>query len=548
MSEIIVTSAYPELTAMVTEVAAELKIEVLILETVLEDAMEQVGKLLVKEQPLVLVSRGATAEMLRGTFSLPVVPLTPSEMDVLQAITKAKERSRNIGFLSYPNASNTEFLEKVLDILQVDIRYYPYHNMTELTAQMEKAHYDGCEVVIGGGLRGVRMAMAYGMEGFLIYSSRTTVTGALERARELVSIQTQKKEELDRQRRASLAKGLVAHFSFRDLVGPALKETIAKAERFSAVDATVLLLGESGTGKELFAQSIHTSSPRSHAPFVALNCAALPEQLLESELFGYEEGSFTGAKKGGRIGLFELADGGTIFLDEIGKMSSNLQAGLLRVLQTKEIRRVGGDRITPVNVRVIAASNEDLLAEVEKGTFRRDLYYRLNVLNLYLPPLRLRRQDIPFLVDHILERLEHILAYRPSINPEFMTLLQSYDWPGNVRELENILERYAVLAGGRKSSRYEDFLASFPELRPGREGASRKEDSRNPEEDKGGQSEGGDVYAESEPLLAVHPGTLEEMELQLVLALLQRYHGNKSRLAELLGISRTTLWKKLNLS
>ncbi|KLU60706.1 propionate catabolism operon regulatory protein [Peptococcaceae bacterium CEB3] len=547
MSEIVVTSAYPELTALVMELAAELKMEVCMIETVLEDAIEEVKKLLVKEQPLVLVSRGATAEMLRKTISLPVVLLSPSEMDVLQAIAKAKERSQRIGYLSYPQVTDAEFISKVFDVLHVKINHYPYKNIVELSSQIEKAHYDGCEAIIGGGLRGVRIAKAYGMEGFLIYSSRTTVTGALERARELVAIQTQKKEDMDRQRRSSLAKGLVARFSFRDLVGPALRETVAKAERFSEVDATVLILGESGTGKELFAQSIHASSPRNHGPFVALNCAALPEHLLESELFGYEEGSFTGAKKGGRIGLFELADHGTIFLDEIGKMSSNLQAGLLRVLQTKEIRRLGGDRITPVNVRVIAASNEDLISEVDHGHFRRDLYYRLNVLNLYLPPLRHRRQDIPVLIQHILRRREYSLHDQVAIAPEFMALLQSYEWPGNVRELENILERYVVLVGGKKSLNYKEFLASFPELLSGQGLAVPKEKDLVPEGETEDQTATvGGLNDEGDKAVMVRPGTLEEMELQLMFALLQRCHGNKSQLAELLGISRTTLWKKLN--
>ena len=285
MSEIIVTSAYPELTAMVTEVAEELNIEVVILETVMEDAVEQVKKLLVKEQPLVLVSRGATVEMLRQTVSLPVVPLTPSEMDILQAIARAKERSRQIAFLSYPKTTDAEFLDKVLDVLQVKIRHYPYKNTIELASQIEQAHHDGCEVAVGGGLRGVCMARAYGMEGVLIYSSRTTVVGALERANELVVIQTQKKEEMDRQRRASFAKGLVARYSFRDLVGSSLKETVAKAERFSAVDATVLILGESGTGKELFAQSVHASSPRSHGPFCGLELCSSAGASLGKRTF-----------------------------------------------------------------------------------------------------------------------------------------------------------------------------------------------------------------------------------------------------------------------
>ncbi|MDI6878682.1 MAG: sigma 54-interacting transcriptional regulator [Desulfitobacteriaceae bacterium] len=528
MRKIVVTSAYPELTALVKEIVNEMHGEITVLEVVLEDAVEQVQKLLVKEQPAVLVSRGATAELLRQNFSLPVVPLAPSEIDILEAVAQAKKRSLHIGYLSYPNLTDAEFLRKALDILGVTLKYYPYRNITELSAQMEQAHYDGCEAIVGGGLRGLRLAKAYGMEGFLIYSSRSTVVGALERAQEIVTLQEQKEEEAERLRRASLAKGLVARYFFRDLVGPALRDTIHKAERFSSVHATVLIWGESGTGKELFAQSIHNNSPWSHGPFVALNCATLPEHLLESELFGYEEGAFTGAKRGGRIGLFELADGGTLFLDEIGKMSPSLQAGLLRVLQTKELRRVGGDRMIPVNVRVIAASNEDLQVGVENGSFRSDLYYRLNVLKLYLPPLRERPQDILTIVDSFLIRFKKKLGYQLHMSSEFTSAIQSYHWPGNVRELENVLERYAVLVGEGEPPAYQELLDSFPEFWTG---------------------ESTELF--HEPLissdLSVQPGTLEDMEIQLISILLERCRGNKSLLAEQLGISRTTLWKKLQL-
>lgn len=545
LNKIVVTSAYPELSALVREMAHKLKIDLTVVEAVLEEALEEVRKLNEQNQVEVLVSRGATAELLRSQFSLPIVSVAPNEFDILQALARAKDFSSTIGYFSSPSLTDVEFLLQVQSILEVVIKHYSYSNMTELSAQMEQAYHDGCGVVVGGGHRGIRLARAFGMEGFLIYSSHSTVSGALARAGEIVTLRSQKREEEERQRRISQAKGLIAHYSFRDLVGPALRETILTADRFSKVDATVLIWGESGTGKELFAQSIHTDSPRCHGPFVALNCASLPENLLESELFGYEEGAFTGAKKGGKTGLFELANGGTIFFDEIGKMSLNLQAGLLRVLQTKEVRRVGGGRLISVDVRVIAASNQNLQAEVEKGNFRDDLFYRLNVLNLYLLPLRSRRADIPFLIDSIIGRLEKKLGFRPEISPQFRKLLLAYNWPGNVRELENILERYAVLVGEGEQTLYYELIISFPELQPLEKEALDDlptvgtevlfEEPANIQEKE---------FIKS---ISVRPGTLAEMEGQLISVLLEHYKGNKTMVAATLGISRTTLWKRLSL-
>lgn len=371
MSKILVTSAYPELTHLVKELAQPLKMELHVIEAVLEDAVAEVGHFLESMSAEVIVSRGATAELLRQNFSLPIVTLAPSEFDILQALAKALTISRQIGYLNHPGLNDQGFLSQVHSILGQKIRYYPYCTMNELSLQMEKAHHDGCEVVVGGGHWGLRLANAFGMVGLLIYSSRSTVTSALAQAKELADFKQLKRQEEEHQRKASAAKGLVVHYTFHDLVGSALNDTIAKARRFSQVEATVLIWGESGTGKELFAQSIHAEGPRRNGPFVALNCVAVPESLLESELFGYQEGAFTGAKKGGKSGLFELANGGTLFLDEIGKMSLNLQAGLLRVLQTKEVRRLGGDRVIPVDVRIIAASNEDLQAAVDAGPHMR---------------------------------------------------------------------------------------------------------------------------------------------------------------------------------
>ncbi|MCR4419801.1 MAG: sigma 54-interacting transcriptional regulator [Clostridia bacterium] len=331
-------------------------------------------------------------------------------------------------------------------------------------------------------------------------------------------------------RRELYHKGLVTRFNFRDIIGrsEALKEAVEKAKRYALTDSTVLLYGETGTGKELFAQSIHAHSRRKNGPFVAVNCAALPENLLESELFGYEEGAFTGARKGGKPGLFELAHTGTIFLDEIGEMPSPLQARLLRVLQEKEVMRLGGSRVIPVNVRVIAATNKNLRQAVQDGAFRADLFFRLNILSLKIPSLRERKEDIPLLVEHFIRRYsqEHRLLVR---RPEEILIkrLESYEWPGNVRELENFIERYCVLAAGAEDAD-QVFEELFEEL-------VRKSPSEVPSA----------LSDEEGSRLVIRLGTLEDMEKQILRLAHSRWGVNRTELAERLGISRTTLWKKL---
>ncbi len=247
------------------------------------------------------------------------------------------------------------------------------------------------------------------------------------------------------------AKGLVAKYTFKNILTQNVKmqALVAKAHRYSQVDEAVLLIGETGVGKELFAQSIHNASPRASAPFVAINCAALPENLLESELFGYEEGAFSGARKGGKVGLFELAHKGTLFLDEIGEMSVGLQAKLLRVLQEKEIRRVGGDANIPVDVRIISATNVNIRDKVKQGLFRLDLFYRISLLSIQLPPLREHIDDIPVLFEAFVRRYCEKHDFRmPLILPEAYELLKTYAWLGNTRELRNVAERLGVLRSG----------------------------------------------------------------------------------------------------
>ena len=231
-----------------------------------------------------------------------------------------------------------------------------------------------------------------------------------------------------------------------------MKELLETVIRLSQVDSTVLISGESGTGKELIAETIHNNSPRKDGPFIKINCGAISHHLLETELFGYEDGAFTGAKKGGKAGYFELASGGTLLLDEISELPFNLQANLLRVVQDKELIRVGGERTIPVDVRILAATNRDILDMVEKNEFRQDLYYRLNVVPIEVPPLRERKEEIPLLIANFIKLFNKKYQMNKICSNQVIDVLMEYDWPGNVRELENLVERLVVTVAGNTIS------------------------------------------------------------------------------------------------
>lgn len=315
--------------------------------------------------------------------------------------------------------------------------------------------------------------------------------------------------------------------TFQDIVyqSALLHQVISTARMVAKTDSTVLLRGETGSGKELFAQAIHMESPRYAHPFVPVNCAGLPESLLESELFGYEEGAFTGARRGGKPGLLEAAQGGTIFLDEVGEVSPRLQALLLRTLQEGTIRRVGGTKEIPVDVRFLAATNRDLEEMVMRGEFRQDLYYRLNVIPLLIPPLRERREDIPVLAGHLLARLARRLHRRPPVlSPEALTILLEHPWPGNVRELENVLERAANLAPG------DIILAEHIRLDPAPRSC--------PTHTRTGDTTEGE--SEVRPLKTL----VEEVERRALQRAL-RVYGSSRKAGEALGVSGTTVLNKM---
>lgn len=325
--------------------------------------------------------------------------------------------------------------------------------------------------------------------------------------------------------------GAQATFNFKDIIGghEKLLTAIRTAQKAASSVSNVLIKGESGTGKELFAQAIHNSSPRRRGPFLALNCAALPRDLIASELFGYSQGAFTGANPRGRPGRFEMASGGTLFLDEIGDMPLDQQVSLLRVLQEKKITRLGGNEVIPVDVRIICATNRDLQEAIQKGHFRQDLYYRLDVVLVSVPPLRDRRDDVLILFDYFLKKIGRKLNVDVKfVEPEVRQHLVNYSWPGNVRELENLVEKLINVAeDGRIYTEHlpdeltESYLCNQPEL-PSQMPPSVKSGKRIKE-------------------------VLAERERQVILDLLGEYAGNITQVARDLGVSRNTVYRKMQL-
>ena len=363
----------------------------------------------------------------------------------------------------------------------------------------------------------------------VVMKETPVITGSLLRGSVFSIKKVDEIQELESKiRKQIVLKGLVAKNRFSDIAGKS--EAITQAKEQAAVyaryDSTVLITGETGTGKELFAQSIHNESKRKYHPFVAVNCASLPENLIESELFGYVKGAFTGASKDGRIGLFEMAADGTIFLDEISEIPLSMQAKLLRVLQEKEIIRIGSDKVVRVNARIICSSNKNLLTLVNEGKFKEDLYYRLAVLEVSIPPLRDRREDIPriahTLVRHFNQRHKKGVV---SIDPRVFDELSTMPLRGNVRELGNILERLVITSEGPMID-----LPSFVRATAVKVGAT-----------------------PPTPIAATPPspsnpegGTLRELHHQAIMQALEQTGGNKSAAARLLGIHVTTLWRRLN--
>ncbi|MDK2887751.1 MAG: hypothetical protein PWP72_629 [Thermoanaerobacter sp.] len=628
-----VVSTYPELSKLVQKLAGDMNLDLELREAVLDEGVTHAYQL-ERNGVDVIISRGATGKKIRKAVSLPVVLIEITPFDVLQALYSARKLGEKIAFLGYGPQDFTASFKTIIEILNIKVECYPYHDIYEMNEQIKRILKSDIDVVVSTGLCVYEMAKKSGINAVLVQSGYDAIYSAIMRSLEIVhgirqdqersrrfrtvleltndgiiildenrrvsfmnpsaeklleidagrvigkktgelqefpslasllsSFKTSDQKEFFREigrkqfwvnaipvstsegkseslimfqsadriqvleqnfRRQLFKKGLVAKHTFNDIIGNSypLRETISRAKKFAASNATVLICGESGTGKELFAQSIHNASERSKAPFVAINCAALPENLLESELFGYEEGAFTGAKKGGKIGLFEIAHGGTIFLDEIGEMTLPVQARLLRVLQEREIMRLGSDRVIPVDVRIIAATNYELFLAVKEGKFRSDLYHRLEVLNLDIPPLRARKEDIELLANHYIRQYSYeIKKDVPLLSRAALEKLMEYDWPGNVRELQNVIQKYVLLIEPGQSC--EELIARLINEKIRKSYIVPAGDRRN--------------------TITLKIGKLEDMERQVIEYLLSTGASIKE-ISELTGISRTTLWRKL---
>ncbi|WP_134702971.1 sigma 54-interacting transcriptional regulator [Ammoniphilus sp. YIM 78166] len=659
MSTVIFTSPYNEITVMASEVSKQINLEMTILESALNEAVDLVRPFIQKDVHTILISRGATAKLLEKEFpSVKLIKAEATEFDVIRVLNEAKMTGKKkIGLLWSKEEEMRFKLDHLNEILEMSVRYYFYEDTLDFDYQVDRAKYDGIELMIGGGIRGQKMCAERGMKHISLIPGITTIEQALIRvsdilytrakeketsefirtvidlshegiiavnernqivvfnpkAAQLFGIQasqilnmsltdkdilptlaklfsgpannmeeiheisgskflvnrasymvtgekkgiivtfrdvTQIQESEQRIRRELYSKGLVAKYTFDDILhsSASMERLIEKAKKYSHVDCNALIIGESGTGKELMAQSLHNAHPmRKNGPFVAVNCAALTDTLLESELFGYEPGMFTGGQKQGKPGLFEVAHGGTIFLDEIGKVSMDLQDKLLRVIQEREIRRIGGQRNIPIDVRVIAAVNDDIHDLIKKEKFRADLYYRLEVLVLAIPPLRERKEDIPLLVSYMVRKYSMKYGkYNIPLDTSVINQLCSFDWPGNLRQLENMIERCLIMAD--HSDPFSEILREILEDEFGRtylKHSSYLKSDQTQSLNVKTRVDQSNLNYDDPHILKVSIGTMEEMQRNLVRQMMEKMDYTKTELALKLGVSRTTLWKYL---
>ncbi len=495
-----------------------------------DEAARHIRERMASERCDVVIAAGSNGAYLKGRVSAPVVVAKASGFDVMQALARARKASSRIGVISYQQP-----LPELADFsatFGIRIAQRTYVTREDARAAIKEMKAAGIEVIVGAGLI-ADLTEEAGLGSVFLYSAasiRQAFDDALEVAR-LTQL------EANRIRRGPASEPRRARRGLNDLRGEseAMERLRQSVVLYARSPATVLIQGETGSGKELVAQAIHREGPRSlgaNRPFVAVNCGAIAESLLESELFGHEEGAFTGARRGGHAGLFEAANRGTLFLDEIGEMPLPLQTRLLRVLEEREVMRVGGTRPVPIDVRVISATHCDLEARVREGRFRADLFYRLAVLRLALPPLRARLLDIAPLAEWSLKQSLAALGARPhpNLHAELAAcapLLERYAWPGNVRELRNLMERLALfLAAEPLQALSPAFLLSVaPEL-----GQAASQPTSQPT---------------SQPASGLVAGAMAAPALETAAEVVARFGGSREAAARHLGISRTTLWRRL---
>jgi propionate catabolism operon transcriptional regulator len=488
-----------------------------------DEAARHIRERMAGEHCDVVIAAGSNAAYLKSRVAAPVVVAKASGFDVMRALAQARRISPRIGLIQH--GAIAPELDDFARTFGLSIEQRTYATREEARAAVEELKALGIEAIVGAGLI-TDLAEEAGLKAVFVYSA-DSIRRAFDDALELARLT---RLEAGRGRRP-VADPRKARRGLNDLRGEsnAMERLRQSVVLYARSPATVLIQGETGSGKELVAQAIHRESPRRGAqrPFVAINCGAIAESLLESELFGHEEGAFTGARRGGHAGLFEAANGGTLFLDEIGEMPLALQTRLLRVLEEREVMRVGGTRPVPIDVRIVSATHCDLESRVREGRFRADLFYRLAVLRLNLPPLRARVEDIPQLAEWSLKNALAALDARPHPNlaaeiAACAPLLASHAWPGNVRELRNLMERLALfLAAEPLQALTPGFMLSVaPEL--GNTGST----------------------AAPSALPAPAPAQAPARE-ESAAAVLARFQGQRDAAARHLGISRTTLWRRL---
>ncbi|RUM90079.1 MAG: sigma-54-dependent Fis family transcriptional regulator [Thermodesulfatator sp.] len=433
---------------------------------------------------------------------------------------------KNRGFSVDTASDGQEAMEmldnRFFDIVLTDLAMPRKTGMDLLKYLTEASPETICIIITGfGSVQGAVEALKLGAYDYLCKPIKPDeVLILIDKALEIREI---------RRENISLKRELKNRYGFKNIIGDSkpMQQVFGLIEKVADTESTILITGESGTGKELIAHAIHYASDRKDRPFIPVNCAAIPEELLESELFGHEKGAFTHAIKT-RIGRFELANKGTIFLDEIGEMSPSLQVKLLRVLQERKFERVGGVNTISVDIRIVAATNMDLEAAVKEGKFREDLYYRLNVIPIHVPPLRKRRGDIPLLIKHFMKKFcRGKRQCVEGVTEEVMEILSSYEWPGNVRELENIVERLVILSSGNMITK-EDLPEQILKNASGSFIAS--------------MTSGFFEMPDEGMSLSK---AVEELEKKLILQALEKTGGVKNRAAKLLKMNRTTLIEKM---
>lgn len=497
-----------------------------------EDGERQIKQLINSGEKIDALLGGTVAENLALKYNIPTVALETG----ISSIDASIKEARRIVEVARKEKAKTEQFKAILHYINEgvisidnDRRITTFNSVAGKIVGISEGDAIGRsidELIIDTRLSKVlenntpELGQLFKMGKYQVLTNRVPIilkgkpVGAVATFQDITKIQ----EYEQRIRAELLTKGHVAKYSFSEILGESdiLLKAKESARRYAANNSTVLIVGESGTGKEMFAQSIHLESQRRNQPFVAVNCAAIPENLLESELFGYEEGAFTGARKAGKSGLFTEAHGGTIFLDEIGEISIGLQSRLLRVIQEREVMPVGSNKVIPIDIRIIAATNKNLLQEIEKGNFRSDLYYRLNILKLQVPALRGRKDDIKLLSAYFANRIASKYNKQVEISMNALDKLQHYNWPGNIRELDNIIERLVVLNDSIITGEQVEEI----------------------------------LYEQAEPIelqnIDNNIDSLEEVKERHINRILSECEGNQTLAANRLGISRTHLWRIIN--